>query len=217
MRQAHEMLPDVHLHTNSNGDYLKPEYVAELYDAGLRSISVQAYLKSRTYTEEEATRLIEKIKPRLGIPLKLKIHDPGQWIEYRGNYRDMAVRLYARNFEEGGTDRGGLVDIGHEHSRTSPCLSPFNHMYVDFDGSVMPCCNLRSDAPEHAGYVIDRLDGTADALFRAYASSNAAGWRKHLIRFSAKSKPCDTCRFSELDAAPRLVRQLDSAWGSVGD
>jgi hypothetical protein len=56
------------------------------------------------------------------------------------------------------------------------------------------CCNIRSDEPSHQPYLIDNLSG-GRSIFEAYASASFAAWRRELLRFGAKRKPCDTCYY----------------------
>src|SRR5262249_15528341 len=106
---------------------------------------------------------------------------------------------YARNFDVNGCSRGGSVPIAIASVRTSPCLSPFYHVYIDYNGSVMPCCNLRSDVPAHQNAVVANLRDETD-LFRIYASETMAAWRRGLVGFRPKTGHCATCSFVPFDA-----------------
>jgi hypothetical protein len=144
--------------------------------------------------------------------------DPGVWLEAAAHASGMRMRIYARNFELNGCSRGESVPIQIAYRRTSPCLSPFYHLYIDFNGKVMPCCNLRSDVPAHADAVIADLDAArdgADDLFLVYASETMAAWRRGLVGFDRKSGHCATCSFVPFEDTPehRATQQrlLDSA------
>ena len=209
LSQASKILPQAQLHLNTNGDHLTCEYLNELHFAGLRSLNIQAYLTSKTYSDEEAYALCDLKIHRLNIPLTLARYEPDSWLEYVGDLSGMKVRLYARNFSVNGTDRGGLVDIEYEGARTSPCLSPFYHFYVDYNGSIMPCCNLRSDAPEHKDFVLYKLTGEENEIYKAYTSSKAVTWRRSLICFEKKKYPCESCRFKKHPATPEIMGVLN--------
>ena len=85
--------------------------------------------------------------------------------------------------------------------RTSPCLSPFQHVYIDYNGKVMPCCNLRSDLPAHQDAIIADLHASPD-LFLVYAGRTLAAWRGALVGFDPKSGYCATCSFGSYARTP---------------
>ena len=81
------------------------------------------------------------------------------------------------------------------YKRTSWCPTVFTDVYIDWNGKVVPCCNIRSDAPEHGGYVVDDLSA-GSSIFHAYAASRLVDWRRSLFNFDPKSAPCDSCRYA---------------------
>ena len=119
------------------------------------------------------------------------------WIEYDGHYRDMKLRMYARDFNINGVRRGN-VRIGKLAQRSCPCLQPFFSVYIDYTGDVMPCCNLRSDIPEHQCGILGRLDREAGSVFRIFGGELAAAWRREMLTWDAKRAPCDECNYDEI-------------------
>ncbi|MFN4120658.1 radical SAM/SPASM domain-containing protein [Acidovorax sp.] len=195
--QASRMLPRAQLHSNTNGDYLNHEYVEQLYAAGLRNLNIQIYLgNNERYDHAKIKAAGERTLRRVQLPHTLVSDIPGEWYEHRLHYQDMAIRLYGRNFETGGTSRAGEVPIHLGYRRTSPCLIPFWAVYIDHDGSTVPCCNFRSDIPAHAEYVIGNLARQPD-LFLQYASRFAADFRASLIHEGVKQGLCSNCHFAE--------------------
>lgn len=206
--EARRLLPEAQLHTNTNGDYLDLEYIEQLYAVGLRSLNIQIYLPNKElYNHEKIKAAGDKLLKRVELPHTLVRDTPGEWYEKKLHYRDMAIRLYGRNFEIGGTSRGNEVPIHLDYQRTSPCLIPFWATYIDHDGSIMPCCNLRSDIPAHAGYVIGKLTGQPD-LFLQYASRFAASFRTSLITDGVKKGLCSNCHYAEEQPSKEQVKQL---------
>jgi hypothetical protein len=193
--QARALLPLATLHTNTNGDYLTPAYLEDLAEAGLRSLSVQIYLgnEDRYDHERMRTKLIQTVE-KLGLNTTPVIDDPGTWLEVTGQHGSITVRVYARNFEINGCSRGNTVPIALSTRRTSPCLSPFQDVYIDFNGKVMPCCNLRSDVPSHRNAVVADLHEVPD-LFALYGGETLAGWRRSVVGFGVKSGHCANCSF----------------------
>ncbi|MBR0554502.1 radical SAM/SPASM domain-containing protein [Ciceribacter sp. L1K23] len=205
IREARAKLPDAKLHTNTNGDYVTHDYLCELEEAGLSSITIQVYLKNfekydHDKMQERASLLIEKTK--LSFELVKDVRD--EWIEYKASLKGLNVGLRARNFDVNGTNRGGTVDIASDYIRTSPCLQPFMAMYIDHDGSVLPCCNFRSDVPEHKSAVIRKIDKDSD-IFEVYTSNKLAKWRTGLVGFDEKGGLCKNCRFAVLQETPESI------------
>jgi MoaA/NifB/PqqE/SkfB family radical SAM enzyme len=222
IEQAKAGLPEAILHTNTNGDYLTPQYLIELADAGLRSLNVQVYLGNddRYDHERMRTKLLRTID-QLQLNAPIIQDEPGAWLEARAECSGIRMRLYARNFELNGCSRGDTVPIRMTYRRTSPCLSPFRHIYIDFNGKVMPCCNLRSDVPGHGNAIVDDLNGETD-LFLVYAGQTLAAWRRNLIGFGQKGGHCSTCSFVTYDDTPehraihgRLLQSADRAEGDA--
>jgi len=196
LRAAREKVPNAELHTNTNGDYLTTEYFADLYDAGLRSLKIQVYLQNeQSYDHELIKSRAKQNLDKWGLPYKVTRDEPDNWYECRLTYKDMRIRMYGRNFATQGTNRGGLVDIKQDYVRTSPCLLPFQAVYIDYNGKVVPCCNIRSDAPGHEDYVLADLSEEPN-LFAAFSNERSAAFRKSLLNERHKQGLCGSCFFA---------------------
>jgi chromate transport protein ChrA len=110
IEQATQRLPKAILHTNTNGDYLTPGYLAELADAGLRSLNIQIYLGNddRYDHERMRTKLLRTIE-HLELNAPIARDDPGRWLEATTETSGIRMRIYARNFELNGCSRGDSV------------------------------------------------------------------------------------------------------------
>lgn len=197
VRAVHEAAPKARLAMNSNGDYLTPTLLEELADAGMERIWVDIYLPDdQPYTTELAQQYLDKFLSRVKRGATITGDEP----ELTGtlDVDRIEVLLVCRNLDSMSkhqlSDRGGLVKIANQVQRTSPCYAPYKHLVIDWDGSVIPCCQLRSDTPQHAGYVAGRV-GKDFGLVDAYAS--LAGWRESLRGFGPKASPCNTCNVSQ--------------------
>jgi MoaA/NifB/PqqE/SkfB family radical SAM enzyme len=196
LRQASDRLPRAWLYLHTNGDFLTREYLEELCTVGLNGLALQTYLGNDQHWDEQAMKDRQRQQlNRLGLQVVKKLCSvPGFRHHYVTDFPGVHVTIDARNFDRIGTDRGGLVEIQRDRPRTAPCLMPFRNMYIDWPGNVMPCCNLRSDVPEHAQHIACRLqDG--HSIFDAFTALH--GWRKNLMRFGPKTAPCATCRMDE--------------------
>ena len=222
IQQAKARLPEAILHTNTNGDYLTPRYLDELAEAGLRSLNIQIYLGNddRYDHARMRTKLLRTID-HLELNAPIIRDEPNVWLEASAERSGIRMRIYSRNFELNGCNRGDSVPIQLTYRRTSPCLSPFHHVYIDFNGKVMPCCNLRSDVPGHANASVADLNEATD-LFLVYASETMAAWRRGLIGFNRKTGHCSTCSFVTYDSTPehlaihkRLIESADRVGGEA--
>lgn len=210
IKTARSFLPRACLHTNTNGDYLDADYLEELKKAGLNQISIQIYLKNdEKYDDSKMRKKADMILRKLGVPFAKVVDKPGRRLEYNLDFEGMKVRLYGRNFEVNGTSRGGTVDIGRDYVRFAPCLQPLEAVYIDYNGSMMPCCNLRSDIAAHSKTRIATLSPDS-SLFLAYSSKVHAEWRKGLVSFGEKKGVCRDCRHSLKSPALKPVNSTSS-------
>ncbi len=198
IRDARRRLPGALLHTNTNGDYLTREYLEELRDAGLQHMGLQVYLgNDERYDHERMRTKLRSIEEALGLETTLVRDDANVWLESKTAVGTLSLRIYARNFEVNGASRGGTVPVRSRYVRTSPCLSPFHHLYLDYNGRAMPCCNLRSDVDAHRDAIVGDLNVTRD-IFLIYAGQRLAAWRESLTAFGEKAGHCASCAFAPI-------------------
>lgn len=194
IRQAREYLPKAKLRTNTNGDYLSLKYIHQLRDAGLNQLFIQQYLGNKQlYNHERLKRImIQKIE-RLGVEYTLITDIHNQRIEFDLHIEGITVHLRARNFSVEGTARTKAVEEANkDYVRTQSCKQPFNNMYIDYNGSVVVCCNSRSDIPEHEDAIMGSI--YQDKLWNIYSSDRYDSWREHLKDDGPKSGICEKCK-----------------------
>lgn len=198
LRQARELVPNAILSTHTNGDYLDRSYLEELRNAGLNTLKVQTYLgNKRKFSDADILTRMSRQLNDIGFPYKFTVVSPGVRYMAAVRVRGMDVTVDARNFDVIGVDRGQTVSLPQKYERISPCLVVFQHLYIDYDGSVVPCCNIRSDEPRHKQYVVENLsNGTT--IFEAFANSALTDWRRSLLRYGKKKPPCNTCAYEAL-------------------
>jgi hypothetical protein len=220
LNQARRALPRALLHANTNGDYLSHDYLKELYDAGLRSLNIQFYLgKDERYDHQKIKRVAEKTLDQISLPATISSEIEGEFLGYRLEYKDMSINAYGRNFVKTGTNRGGQVDINHGYIRTAPCLVPFWSTYIDYNGMMMPCCNLRSDIPEHAPYVMEDMSVKKN-LFLAYMNEKNAQFRRSVFTNNEKIGLCRSCSFlvpQVSDEKAKLMADLTAEYTAIGE
>jgi hypothetical protein len=216
LRQARQLLPKACLSTHTNGDYLNRKYLDELKEAGLNRLRIQVYLgNNESFDDRKIITRMERRLKNLGLPYQMISAAHG--IRYMAQivYEGMEVTLDARNFAVIGVDRGQTVKLPQPYARRSPCLIVFQHLYIDYDGTVVPCCNIRSDEPSHAPYLIDKL-GENRSIYQAFASRPLAAWRRALIGFGSKNKPCNSCAYECLEETPQLSAQFAAVARQLG-
>lgn len=203
IRQARRLLPHARLSTHTNGDYLTRPYLDELRDAGLNRMFIMTYLGNNDQFDDRKvlSRLTSKAVD-LGLRAEFTLANAGVRYNATLAYEGMDVQIEARNYAEVGTDRGKLIQLA-PYKRTAWCPVVFDAFYIDWDGSVVPCCNIRSDAPEHQKYVVADLS-SGISVFEAWASGDLVGWRRSLFNFDEKKPPCDSCRYAVLPEDDRI-------------
>jgi radical SAM protein with 4Fe4S-binding SPASM domain len=194
IKQAREYLPKAKLRTNTNGDYLSLDYIYELRDAGLNELFIQQYLGNKQkYDHKRSKRImIEKIR-RLGVDYSVITDIYNHRIEFELHIEGITVHLRARNFSIEGTARTkDIENYDKDYVRTQSCNQPFNNMYIDYNGSVVVCCNSRSDIPEHENAIMGSVH--QDKLYNIYSSNKYDSWREHLKDDGPKSGICEKCK-----------------------
>jgi hypothetical protein len=218
LRQAREALPKALLHTNTNGDYLTDATLERAARAGLDRLYVQLYLDrdepfDRPHVTAHAAALLKRI-PSASLR-EAPVH--AGWIGWKGAFGRIQMLMYARDFRADGVNRCG-IDVARNAGRTAPCLRPFAEAYVDYNASVVPCCNLRSDYPPHVSAVWGTIDATPGSIFRVFAGARAAAWRRALIEFGPKPEACRNCTFDPIDdTRPNRRRIARIAAGTSGE
>jgi radical SAM protein with 4Fe4S-binding SPASM domain len=217
--EARRALPGAAIDIVTNGDYLDPEGIARLRDAGLTALRISVYLRRGVaWSPETAWEEIGRVGQRIGIAPERTDHTPasvGAVFPYRG----LHIPAYSHNFDEIGFDRGQLLArlVDHGYVRRSPCFLVFSNFTVDFDGTVMPCCNLRSDHPRHKAFAVGDL-AQRQSIFDVYAGREFTAWRRSLAIVGDKADPCRTCRQKALEgpALERLGRAVDARLRAIG-
>ena len=195
IKQAREILPNAILRTNTNGDYITRDYIEELCDAGLNQLWIQQYLSNKEkYDHEKMRNRAEKKIDKLGLPAKIITDIDGYKLEYDLSYRGMIIHIRSRNFEIDGSSRGETVPIASEYTRTQKCLQVHNNMYIDYNGSVMVCCALRSDAPGQESGIMGHISDAK--LWDIFMNEKYKPWREHHKEDGPKKGVCKTCRDS---------------------
>jgi radical SAM protein with 4Fe4S-binding SPASM domain len=206
---ARKALPDAHIDIVSNGDYLNAELLGRLADAGLSTLRISIYPKAYEWNVAAARDQLDKLLRRVKGEAVLLVDSPDR-LYWKIPHPRVEVFAEAADLGNLGFDRGqtltGLTD--ESYTRNSPCAMVFNNFTVDFNGAVMPCCNLRSDAPQHKDFVVDVISGNK-SIFEVYASKAMSEWRASLARADPKKPPCSSCKQKAIED-PVALKLLDA-------
>ena len=191
--QARSLLPEANIDVITNGDYLRPQLLRSLREAGLDVLRISIYPKAYIWDLNEAHKRLNQVASRIQIAAEL-IHESPTTLQWRFPFDGLQITAAAKDIHTIGFDRGGLIKNTRSSPfvRTSPCRIVFSHLNIFYDGTVTPCHNIRNDHPEHQQHVIDRLDGEK-TLFDVYTSENFVKWRSDLAYVSKKQGPCSGC------------------------
>lgn len=218
--RARRRLPRAELDIVTNGDFLTPRALDRLREAGLSVLRISVYMRRGVAWSVDAARdEIARVGRRIGL-------EPA-WTDRTATtvgasfaVAGMTIVAFSHNFDETGYDRGGLLPALIERGwvRRSPCFMVFSNFTIDFNGKVMPCCNLRSDHPQHDAFVLGDLSGRRQSIFDVYASRLATEWRRSLTTVGEKADPCATCKQKALEGPPleEFGRAIDARLRAIG-
>ena len=195
--QAREALPNAKLSIFTNGDYLTKDYLEELRIAGINNILMSYYSK-----EDNQFDLYNVIKPSMNkIMEKLDLNyqvikEDFTYYAIKIDYYDLNFIYQAKNFEKIGSDRGGSINSVHikrEDIRNYGCFYPISDLYIDYNGLIMPCCNMRSDIEAHKPYILGDIHN--NNLFEIFTGEKMVNMRKYLYSDTVKEGPCKHCHY----------------------
>ena len=105
---------------NTNGDYLRPKRIEELYNAGVDLIIVSLY---------DGPEQLEKMQKRFE--------------GYDESMYSFRISYYNSDNFENFSNRAGAVNMNIEKNKshhTNKCFWPFYKMVIDWDGRILLCC-----------------------------------------------------------------------------
>jgi MoaA/NifB/PqqE/SkfB family radical SAM enzyme len=199
IQQARQLLPNARLQTYTNGDYVTREYLNDLADAGLNEIRIMRYPTAEDKSKPKTAQIrMSKMVEKLGLPIVRKYPNS---IEL--NHSKLHVQICSFDIDKNVTNRAGTVIINSQkHKRFAPCYSPFSHIHVDHNGSVLPCCHARSDIEGHRSLILGNIEN--ETIFDIFFGEKALMLRRLLINNTIHITPCNECD-NYLHQFPTLV------------
>ena len=186
-------LPKARLHTNTNGDYVTLPYLYALSYAGLDSVRIQSYLNGRMLgnlgkKQEHAIKRLE----RLGLKYELSKDGNERHFIYESKIGYMKIYYEGVDYTGAAFDRGGALPSNREE-RSEMCTIPMREMYINYDGTVSPCCNITRDIHGDE-YTFGKIGAGAD-LFDVFFDARMIEFRKSLLNLLPKGGACAKCNF----------------------
>lgn len=208
--RSRELLPHCHLLVNSNGDYLDRETVGRLAAAGLDELRVMIYTPNGySFETSLALRMAETLLSRIGLAGTVVEHRRDEFLRIDVQTPNAALRMsvYAENYGYTGLgcDRGGAITGLSHIERDGPCHAPYFEIDIDFDGSVVACCNLLSEVPLHREGVVGNVAATS--LTDIYFGKIASNFRSRAARNPAQPAVCRYCQYYWPNRLPSEERQ----------
>lgn len=168
IRKIHEELPMAKIMLNTNGDFIDRELIHELSKSGVLDLKIMCY-QGKEFSDNMAELLCENMMQKLELGLINKSFTSGVITKYEltpvGNMR-IAIKSENYSNTDRGCNRGGLLEGFDHYVRTEGCDVPVKNIDIDYNGSIMPCNNLLSDAQNHKPYILGNLKNMT--IFDAY-------------------------------------------------
>ena len=197
VKQARDMLPHANLGIFTNGDYLDREYLDSRRDVGINFMIMSYYFdKNKDFDVEHIIKpAINKMANKLHLQYHERENTSAQYA-VTFIYDGIDIMYRAWNPKIVASDRGGSIQdqiIMRTKKRDFGCFYPWRDMYIDYNGLVMPCCNMRSDIAEHKDFILG--DVKSSDLFALFMNENFIKMRQYLTPNTVKHGPCAYCHY----------------------
>ncbi len=209
--------PRAVLAITTNTDYLTATVLKQLRDVGLNTMYMSLYLRdNERWSLELARTYSNRLAKKLGVRILTQRETPVS-VQCTYEYAGVELSSTCHNWDEYGIDRGGLIQIYSQQGRLGPCRDPFQTFVIDYNGTVTPCCCVRSDLAEHSKFLMGDLSSGETSIFDVYAGRLAA-WRRGVVSFGKKSSPCSSCRHRDIreDLAVPIATVLENQLQRIG-
>jgi len=199
IKQIRCTLPDAKIIIFTNGDYLDQPLLRLLADIGVNNIIATLHLDNRVRSFPELKEALQQRVRAFDMPFEFasnqQMHSHHAYAVYHNltlDYQTIDFWALKENGALCAYDRGGCISTTGSFVRTQPCLMPFVQMQIDYDGTLLPCCNIHPEFEPHQQYVLGKLDETSN-IFLAWTNRNYVTWRKELVKTGPKAAPCTYC------------------------
>ena len=164
-------LPDSLLECNTNGDFLKPKVIMDLYNAGLTMLYINLY-----DGPDQAEGFVSMMEEAGVSPNRYSL---------RAHYdlKDYGLKL---NNRSGTIDWIGFEDHDIDELKGKPCYYPFYKLFIDWNGDALFCSN---------DWGKERIIGNLakQSLYDVWMSDDMKGIRSRLKKGDRSQSPCNKC------------------------
>ena len=154
INEIHNFFPNAHITGASNGDFIN-KFV--LKNIGLNYLMIEDYdCNGLEYWKNKCYE----------FNIKIKYFDNIHIIGEHPNIQTVFIKLnWPKTVQL--ENRGGFFEPGdlpeylwknNMEPRTIPCAEPTYYLNISYDGSVMPCCHMRPDNPNHKEYILGNIN-----------------------------------------------------------
>ena len=158
----------IHIEIVTNGDFLKPKLVSDLYSAGLKQLVVSMY------DGPEQIEYFNNLFDECGIDEDLyTLRD--RWYEEDEDYG----LIY--------TNRAGSMGEKLLSPHERPCYYPHYAAYIDWNGDVLLCCQDMYNRTVKFGNVLEKK------LVDIWVDKRLDDFRKKLVKGERTISPCNNC------------------------
>jgi len=158
----------IHIEIVTNGDFLKPKLVSDLYSSGLKQLVVSMY------DGPEQIEYFNNLFDECGIDEDLyTLRD--RWYDEEDDYG----LIY--------TNRAGSMGEKLLSPHERPCYYPHYATYIDWNGDVLLCCQDMYNRTVKFGNVKDK------PLFDIWVDKQLMDYRKKLVKGERTISPCNNC------------------------
>lgn len=189
---AKKHVPSMRIILNTNGDFLTSERLHLLCENGLSEIKIMKY-QMDSFSTKNGEYLCFQMAERLGKKIIRKniIENEICFMQLE-NESDMIVSVRSENYYSSrGNYRGALLNNMERSNRTIPCLVPKKSIDIDYNGCVLPCCNLISDSSLHKSYIIGNIMNSK--IYDLYGTLLNSEFYNAI--FQGKFDNYETCKF----------------------
>lgn len=196
IKKIREFLKSAHILINTNGDYLSNSMLDELNDCGLDELKIMVYLpNTESFDKTSALKYSLKKISELSLNYTLTHASDSQLyfkIQYKGSMQ-ISVRCEDYSNPKHGCDRGGSLQSISGSKRNLPCISPYFEINIDYNGNVLPCCNIVSDFGPHKKYILGNINQSS--LYQIYFNDVSNWFRQTLKDPILFENPCKFCSY----------------------
>ncbi|MGP0057965.1 MAG: SPASM domain-containing protein [Beijerinckiaceae bacterium] len=195
-------LPKSSIAVFTNGDYLDAAYVTDLGEAGVFQIYMTIHEAAGGTSFPDLLLDQDRRLSKLGLPFSYAMN-PAQNRRVANVDTGSAMLFYclAQDFHarDGNgvlwmQDRGQSLAVEKGMIRSAPCFMPFAQMQIEWDGELLPCCQIQPDAFAKNQYSLGRLTENSN-IFLEWTNVQYVQWRKDLFSYEIKKSPCSTCSY----------------------